>query len=697
MPMTQPTSYLLGKNAVYLFENGCFLIDLPDAPADALTEPSGLPFDLHIAGDGYTTRDFSFVDASFDSADKGATLRLHYQNASRLTVETVLSEIGGAVVMQNTVINDGKSPAFLTRFSAGSLCHVARTGGKTPWYEKDLVIHLCRSKWLAEGQWRAYTPTDLGLHPASVHNWEWSYYRFGTIGSWSTDDFFPLTIVENKTDGTVSFFETEGAHAWQTVYSGKGGYTAPELQLDAMSCDETLGWTKTLAVGERYTTERVICATLRGTFEDAAAALTSFRRADTVKEPFMPLVFNDYMDCVWGRQDPKLILPLIDAAAECGCEYFCIDGGWCENAHKGGSLGDWLPRADYYSEITLRDLADRMKEKGLIPGIWFEFDACEESSDLYQSGENHTLRRHGRAVGNGTRHFVNFTDKEACEYLIARIREFYDMGYRYIKNDYNQSTGIGCDNAGGESFGEGNRLNTEAFYAFIERLYTLFPDLVIENCCSGAMRADNKTLRLFTLQSASDQEVYLNNPSIVRGSEVTMLPEKTGIWAYPYPVQFDDVKTFALTDEYVAARADGKETAFNMINSLMGVLYLSGRIDLCDEKNLSLVKEGTKIYKEIRSHIPHCRPIYPNGNHHKINAKETTSFGLLGDGKLYLAVWNTSDRTETVTVDLSRYADRKNLSLVRTYSHDKPNVTLAENRFTVTLSDKSAVWAEIEL
>ena len=42
----------------------------------------------------------------------------------------------------------------------------------------------------------------------------------------------------------------------------------------------------------------------------------------------MPIIFNDYMNCLWGNPTTEKEFPLIDAAAETGCEYFVIDCGW---------------------------------------------------------------------------------------------------------------------------------------------------------------------------------------------------------------------------------------------------------------------------------------------------------------------------------------------------------------------------------
>ena len=48
-----------------------------------------------------------------------------------------------------------------------------------------------------------------------------------------------------------------------------------------------------------------------------------------------------------------------------------------------------------------------------------------------------------------------------------------------------------------------------AYYAFIDELTEKYPDLIIENCPSGAMRCDHGTLKRFHFQSISDQDHFL--------------------------------------------------------------------------------------------------------------------------------------------------------------------------------------------
>ena len=50
------------------------------------------------------------------------------------------------------------------------------------------------------------------------------------------------------------------------------------------------------------------------------------------------------------------------------------------------------------------------------------------------------------------------------------------------------------------------------------------------------------------------------------------------------------------TDEYINERKDGKETVFNMVTSMFGCMYLSGRIDKCDEYNFHRLDDDDEIF-----------------------------------------------------------------------------------------------------
>lgn len=631
-------------------------------------------------------------------------LKLYYEyKEKQLQIVTELEFIDGTdvIVQKNTVKNTGTDTVKLTRFSSAFIEDIAYDEN-IPYYDADITVNICHSKWQGEGQWKKYTLPEVGIYPTTIHDSERESFKINSVGSWSTANFYPLVIVEDNKKQNTWFMETEGSHNWYIKLAAYGGYVAPSLSLEACGCDEANGgWYYDLKPNEEYSSERAFFGMTGGNFEAAVADLLVFKRADSTvkfKDGIMPLVFNDYMDCVWGIQDPELLYPLIDKAAEVGCEVFCIDGGWCENEGEKAGLGDWIPKAKYYDMDGLKKIADYIKSKNMVPGIWTELEACNDTAYGYSMNENSVLKRYDSPIG-GWRGFYNFSNPEVREYLTKKVEGLYDIGFRFIKNDYNASIGIGAtNNYDGDSPAEGAIVNADTFYGFVDSLYEKFPDLVIENCGSGALRCDNKMLRRCYLQSTSDQEFYFNNPSIVMGSMAVMPPEKAGIWSYPYPAMYPykDGKyvPFAPDEEYIDRMKDGKETVFNMVTAMTGYLYLSGRIEFCDKKNLELVKEAVDFYKNIRKYISVSRPVFPLGMV-EINEKKTAALGLLSEDKLLLAVWNITDKEETVKVPLSAYlrSDSKINAVYPTYAKCEK----ADSDIEVKLGAKEAAYLVIDL
>ena len=95
--------------------------------------------------------------------------------------------------------------------------------------------------------------------------------------------------------------------------------------------------------------------------------------------------------------------------------------------------------------------------------------------------------------------------------------------------------------------------------------------------------------------------MYYNYPLIAASALSLMPPEKAGNWAYPYFLGENEYKDFDAgenTEFLIERNKDGEQTTFAMINVMLGVLYMSGRIDYLDDKNRLLAKEGIDTYKK---------------------------------------------------------------------------------------------------
>ena len=570
----------------------------------------------------------------------------------RVDVKLCRYEGTGAYRQVNTITNIGEQDVLLSGFSSA---YINTCRG-------DVAVG--RNRWQAEGQWQFFSYKQCGLVPATIHPWERETYTISSVGSWSTGVFFPLTMMIGEK--YTYYMSVEGAHNWQLTHSVMGSMKSPQYTLEGTAAhEENGGWTYLLKSGESYTAQPAVFGCVEGGFEEAAGELVRYYRAVNLAhypDGHIPVVFNDYMNCLWGDPSDKKLLPLIDAAASVGCEYFCIDAGWHKNvgqsANGGWSsgCGDWIPDNAKFGDKGLKGIFDYMYSRGLKPGVWFELDTVNSNAAAYNLDDDCLLKRYGSVI---PRAFFNFSNEKVRRHLHERIDALYSMGVRYIKNDYNQTTGIGCDNDGSAP-AEGLVRNYLAFSSFIDEVRADHPDLIIENCGSGACRSDNGTLSHFHLQSTSDQEFYYLYPSVIIGSMAQLAPEKAGIWSYPCPLLYEEIKDFSGSDEWRARFADGEETIFNMVNGMCGVLYQSGRLDYADEYNLGLVRDGVAAYKRMRGDVMNSHPIMPTG----MMTLGDTGFAAAGletedRSRAYLAVWRVDGEGDSFTVDLKKYGYNK--------------------------------------
>ena len=596
------------------------------------------------------------------------------------------------------VRNTGTESLTLDRLSSGYVTGIGR-GGK-PWHQKRFVLHTCDSSWQGEGQWRRGFIEDFGVYPTYNHGTQRAW-RIGSIGSWTTCRHYPMIMLEDTALGETWYFEIATHASWYIEIS-VGGYRS-DLWLDVLlsACHEGHdGWHYELGAGESYTAPLAIYGKVKGGFEEAVAALTAYKRAK-IDRPFpsgsIPVCFNDYMNCLWALPTREKLVPLIDAAAEVGCEYFVIDAGWFGSGeHWGDCLGDYKQNDALFGKGGFDGILAYIRERGMLPGCWLEVESVSGKAEAPERIEGALLTRHGHVIGK-TRGFFDFRNPEVCEHVFGIFERLYKKGIRFIKNDYNQNIGIGVDGACGQASPEELRRNQEAFMALIDRVHRAFPDLVIENCSSGCMRADHASERHFFMQSVSDQEYYERMPSVVQGLVACMPPERVGIWGYPYPVPIDLRESFVPSAEFTARFADGHNTVYNMVQTMLGCIYLSGHIDCADAENLALIKEAIALYKQNRDALAKSMPVYPTGLA-KMADTGILSLGMQEpeSGVLLLAVWKNGAQTHA-EIDLAKYVGQR-AQIVSTYpARASDSVTLRESTLCVDFPDcDSAIWCKIQ-
>lgn len=252
-------------------------------------------------------------------------------------------------------------------------------------------------------------------------------------------------------------------------------------------------------------------------------------------------------------------------------------------------MGDWDVNTDKFPE-GLKQVADYIRECGMIPGLWFELESVGTSSEYFNC-EEHLLKRNGRVLTVGDRRFWDMEDPWVVEYLTEKvIKQLRDSGFGYIKIDYNDTIGIGCD--GYESLGEGLRNKIIASQKFIKKISEEVPGIVIENCSSGGHRLEPSMMEIASQASFSDAHETRSIPMIAANVHRVIPPYQSQIWA-------------------VLRRNDDKHRIhYSICNTFFGRMCLSGDIYDLNDEQWALVDEGIAFYRRAADIIKHGKTTY---------------------------------------------------------------------------------------
>lgn len=500
----------------------------------------------------------------------------------------------------------------------------------------NLEVWSAPSSWAAENRWTSQPLRSPGLariDPSARGELIRDAIVLSSIGTWSSGAVNPAGAVRDRLTGRTLAWQIEHNGGWLAEVGELGDRSAYLALLGPT--DARHHWSFLVDSDHSFTTVPVTIA-IAESFEDAFGRLADHRRAarrDHPQNRTLPVIFNDYMNTVMGDPSEDKLLPLIDAAATVGSEYFCIDAGWYDDtAGWWASVGDWEPSTVRFPH-GLRHVLDHIRDRGMVPGLWMEPEVVGTTSHAAKSlPASAFLQRGGVRIRERDRYLLDLRCPAAVDHLNAAVdRLINDLGVGYFKFDYNVTPGAGTD-FDAPSVGHGLLEHNRALLTWLDNLLDRHPDLVIENCGSGAMRSDFAMLSRLALQSTSDQENPLLYPPIAVGALLHVLPEQAGNWAYPQP---------EMTDE---------EIIFTMCTGLAGRLYQSGHLDRMTTEQRELVASGIVVHKEIRADVAASTPRFPTGIPSWNQPWATVA--LDADEVAYVIAWRQADATDRIELDL---------------------------------------------
>ena len=482
-----------------------------------------------------------------------------------------------------TFENQSKRDCCLEMFESFSL------GGLSPYMQGDgngtLWLHRVRSVWSQEGRHETIPVEDLQLEPA------WDPHavrceRFGQAGSMPVNRFFPFAAIEDRKNHI--FWGAQIAHpaSWQMeVYRKDNG-----LALSGGLADRELGhWMKHVEPGKNFTTPEAIVSTAQtDSFDIFTGRLTTaglvegFLKAPE-SEQDLPIVFNEYCT-TWGNPSHENICEIVDAIKGKGFKYFVIDCGWYkENGIPWDiGMGDYEVSSELFPD-GMEKTVQVIKDAGMIPGIWFEIENVGSASRAYHLTE-HLLHKDNVVLTTYFRRFWDMQDPWVDEYLTDKvIGTLKKYGFGYMKIDYNETIGIGCD--GAESPGEALRKNMEAPVLFIEKVKEEVPGIVLENCASGGHRLEPKMMSVMSMASFSDAHECEEIPIIAANLHRVIHPTQSQIWAV---IRQDDSL---------------KRIAYSISNTFLGRMCISGDVTQLAPEKWNLIEQGISFYGKIKDII----------------------------------------------------------------------------------------------
>jgi len=568
-------------------------------------------------GQGHTMRNAATVDAfKFDSqrteqAGKQTIVITTLKSAHGHRIEHRLSwfEDEAAAEVVTTFFNDSDRPVTLEMLSSFSF------GGITPFHEADapgrLRVHRFRSVWSAEGRLDTQTIEQLHLERSWSGAGAFSE-RFGQLGTMPVRRWFPFVAVEDTEAGVVWGAQLAWAGSWQMEVFRQHD----DVCLSGGLADREFGhWLKTIAPGESLTTPPAVISCVHGSLDDLCDRLTGVqqRAADTHPEVEheLPIVFNEWCT-TWGDPQHDKLLAIADRLKESEVKYLVIDAGWYKQADTDWSSGhgDWVPSAKLFPN-GLEATAQAIRDRGLIPGLWYEMETVGSQSQAFREMAAHLLQRDGVPVTVRERRFWNLNDPVAVEYLTERVINLLDRcGFGYLKVDYNESAGLGFEDP--DSLGEGLRKQTLGTHRFFEKMRERLPQLVIENCASGGHRLEPSMLARTAMSSFSDAHELVEIPIIAANLHRLMLPRQSQIWA-------------------VLHRSDSlQRLAYSLAATFLGRMCLSGEIAELTDEQWQLVLEAQQLYRL-------AAPIIKNG--------KSRRFGEMGESWRHPKGWQAVVRT----------------------------------------------------
>ncbi|KAJ5382983.1 Aldolase-type TIM barrel [Penicillium concentricum] len=418
-------------------------------PASPLFDLSELPLvSVKLAGEGNTfdktakslvgsclSARLKYESHEIQNDDQVETLEIRSRDEITKTLVTTRLSVYGAIPVLRSLAtitdeseNTDNNVTQLSSITVGGL-----TTKSQQWYH-DYRLLTTTNSWFREAQWREQTLPEIGINNDGIcelpygHLCSQATFGLQSHGSFSTSSHLPMGALRSNDNEDTWLWQVEHNGSWRweigdnkdSIYLVAGGPTGMDHD-----------WKQVLHPGQSFTTIPV-----------ALTRVTGYQRQ--IIRPHednenLPIMFNDYMNCLMGDPDEDKVAALLDPVAKTGAKYFVIDARWyADDSTWWDDVGLWEPSQKRFPSGS-KVLLDKIRSKGLIPGLWLELEVVGVRSVVgSRLPKDAFFQECGQGIIEKGRFQLDYRHPEVRTWMDTVIHNLViNYGVGYFKFDYN--------------------------------------------------------------------------------------------------------------------------------------------------------------------------------------------------------------------------------------------------------------------
>ena len=251
----------------------------------------------------------------------------------------------------------------------------------------------------------------------------------------------------------------------------------------------------------------------------------------TYSEKTLPVFYNAWAAFELDINEEKL-MSLTDYAKRIGAELFVVDDGWYgKSTTVDCDLGDWVVNKTKFPN-GLHPLIKKVNELGMKFGLWIEPEMVAKTSELYREHPDWILgyEKYPQYENWHGRYVLNLAKTEVADYIFDIIDGLLnEYNIEYLKWDSNRyMCQVGNDGTAPEESQEIWYLYFKNMYGIFERINKNHPNIIIENCASGGLRANMSLAKFCSRINRSDNQDPRDALILHHGFSKIMNPKLAG-------------------------------------------------------------------------------------------------------------------------------------------------------------------------